>query len=166
MSLCLERKSIRKYKDRKVDDAIIEKLLMSAMQAPSATNQQPWKFLVIKNREILEKLSTVSKGAWPLKEAPLGIITLIKKDIKREMMAPQDMAACTQNILLEATHQGLGGVWIGAFPREERIETIKSIVDIKDDATPFSMIALGYPEEDENQSVKLRYDPNRVQVIE
>ncbi len=165
MSLCLKRKSVRRYEDKPVKDAQIEKMLMSAMQAPSAVNQQPWKFLIIKNRKRLEELSAISKGAWPLKEAPLGILTLIKSDIKRDMMVPQDMAAATQNILLEATNQGLGAVWIGVFPLEDRMQAVKEILDLDDDVRPFSLIAVGHPGEDAHK-IDYRYDPKRVQVIE
>ncbi len=166
MSLTLKRKSIRKFLDSKVSEGEIEKLLMSAMQAPSATNQQPWEFVVVKNRDILAKLSKVSKGAWPLKEAPLGIITLMREDCNRPVMAPQDMAAATQNILLQATELGMGGVWIGVYPREERIKEVREIAEIKEGLIPFSMVALGYPEDTGISSIKYRYDPSRVKVIE
>lgn len=165
MSLCMERKSIRRFLPKAVEDDTIEKLLTSAMQAPSATNQQPWAFVVIKNKEILAKLSQVSKGAWPLKEAPLGILTLIKKDCKHPVMAPQDMSAATQNILLEATHQGLGGVWIGVHPREERIENIQNMLVLPKEHEPFSLIALGYPAEDD-KNIKVRYDATRIKVLD
>ncbi len=163
MSLCMQRKSIRRYEKTPVNDDMIEALLRSAMQAPSAVNQQPWRFIVIKNKDLLEKLSTVSKGAWPLKEAPVGILTVFKDDFKRKEMVPQDMAAATQNILLEATNQGLGAVWIGVFPREERMANIKDLLNLEKDE-PFSLIAIGHPAED--QTVKPRFDSARIQVIE
>ena len=121
-SLVMKRKSIRRYKPRTVEPSKVDRLLRSAMQAPSATNQQPWEFKVIRNRETLKALSKVSKGAWPLKEAPLGVITLMRETGRKSDMRPQDMGACMQNLLLEATYQGLGAVWIGVYPLEDRIE--------------------------------------------
>ncbi len=165
MSLPLQRKSIRKFIPAKIQDETIERLMMSAMQAPSATNQQPWAFIVIKNKDILKKLSQVSKGAWPLKDAPLGILTLMKENVNRPMMAPQDLSAATQNILLEATHMNLGGVWIGVYPREERIGAIKDIIDIDEGFTPFSLIALGYPDDSVSTHVNYRYDSSKYKVI-
>ncbi len=165
MSLCLQRTSVRKFLQSKITDEVVERLMMSAMQAPSATNQQPWYFIVIKNRELLERLSGISKGAWPLKEAPLGILTLYDENVKRPMMIPQDMAASTQNILLEATHQGLGSVWIGVYPREERMKEVSEIVTHDSSLKPFSLIALGYPQSS-NQRVNYRYDTSRYTVIE
>lgn len=163
MRLCLERKSVRHYQDKEVSDELIEKLLESAMQAPSARNQQPWEFAVVRNRELLDKLSTISTGASPLKRSPIGILTFMRKEIGAPQMAPQDMAAATQNILLEATLQGLGAVWIGVYPLEERIEKVYEIIKYKDHLTPFSLIAIGYPLE-ESHVTQLRYDPSRITV--
>ena len=165
MSLCMQRKSVRRFLPAKVSDETIEKLLMSAMQAPTAVNQQPWAFVVIKNKAILAQLSQVSKGAWPLKEAPLAILTLLKKDCKNPVMAPQDMSAATQNILLEATHQNLGGVWIGVHPRKERIENIQNMLELPENHEPFSLIALGYPGED-HRKISIRYDKSRIKVLD
>ncbi len=165
MSLPLQRKSIRKFIPAEIQDETIERLMMSAMQAPSATNQQPWAFIVIKNKTILEKLSQISKGAWPLKDAPLGILTLMKENVNRPLMAPQDLAASTQNLLLEATHMNLGAVWIGVYPKEERIGAIKDIIDIDEGLTPFSLVALGYPDDSVSLHVNYRFDPSKYKVI-
>ena len=165
MRLCMQRKSIRKYIDKEVPDAAIQALMESAMQAPSARNQQPWDFIVIKNRSLLKKLSQVSRGAWPLAGAPLGILTLMRDDSPADHMLPQDLAAATHNILLEATYQGLGAVWIGVYPLEERLENLKTLIDIPDGKTPFSMIAVGYPDEP-TEVTNIRYDASRVTVIE
>jgi len=164
MSICLERRSIRNFLDTKISDDIIESILTSAMQAPSAKNQQPWEFIVIKNRDVLDQLSTISNGARHLKKAPLAIITLMKKTEASPQMRPVDMAACTQNILLEATHHNVGSLWIGVYPLKERIENILKIIDVDHHLTPFSIVALGYTKDSIKQTV-LRYDKNRVKVI-
>ena len=165
MSLCLKRKSIRKFKNTPVPNTLIDTLLTSAMQAPSARNQQPWEFIVIKNKEILTKLSKVSTGARHLEHAPLGILTVMRNETPASHMRPQDMAAATQNILLEATNQGLGSLWIGVYPLEERLDKIKTIISVPDHLTPFSMIAIGYPDQ-ETEVTNLRFDKSRVMVIE
>ena len=164
MSLCMQRRSIRKYTMKPIEDEKIVALLTSAMQAPSARNQQPWEFIVVKNKEVLKKLSEVSRGAHMLAQAPLAILTLFKDDVLAPHMRPQDLSAATLNILLEATHQGLGAVWIGVYPLEERIEKLKEIVDIRADLTPFSLIAIGYPDED-TAIKQVRYDATRVKEI-
>jgi nitroreductase len=161
MSLCLKRKSIRDYKPDSIEDAKITALLKSAMQAPSAVNQQPWEFYVITNRNLLDKLGDISTGSRHLKKAPLAILTLINQHCKRPEMAPTDCAAATQNILLEAVNQNLGAVWIGVHPREERIDAIRHIIDLPTHLSPFSLIAIGVP----NQSTKVtdfRYDTAKI----
>ena len=164
MSLCMERRSVRKYDLKTVEDEKIKALLTSAMQAPSARNQQPWEFIVIKNKALLTKLSQVSRGAHMLAQAPLCILTCFKEDVLAPHMRPLDLAAATQNILLEATYQGLGAVWIGIYPLEERVENIKKIIDIPSHLTPFSLIAIGYPDE-ETDIKNVRYDQTRVHEI-
>mgnify|MGYP000683356815 CR=1 FL=1 len=161
-SLPMQRKSIRRYKDEEVELSLVKTLLRSAMQAPSAINQQPWEFMVIRNRATLEALSNVSNGAWPLREAPIGIITMMRETGRKNDMRPQDMGACMENLLLEATHQGLGGVWIGAYPLEDRMDKIREIADLPSHLTPFSMVAIGYPAEGEDTTVKERFDESRI----
>ncbi|MFW6284871.1 MAG: nitroreductase family protein [Bacillota bacterium] len=161
-SLCMKRKSIRRFKNDAISPELVTTLLRSAMQAPSAVNQQPWEFMVIRDKALLEELSQVSNGAWPLKGAPLGIVTMMRESGRKNNMRPQDMGASMQNLLLEATHQGLGGVWIGVYPLEDRMAKVRSIADVPDHLTPFSMVAIGYPAEGEDTAVKERYDASRV----
>ncbi|MFW5892921.1 MAG: nitroreductase family protein [Bacillota bacterium] len=165
-SLCMKRKSIRRFKKDEVKPELVTTLLRSAMQAPSAVNQQPWEFMVIRNQALLEELSQVSKGAWPLKGAPLGIVTMMRETGRKNDMRPQDMGACMQNLLLEATNQGLGGVWIGVYPLEDRMEKVRTLAGVPDPLIPFSMVAIGYPAEGEDTAVKERYDASRVHTRE
>jgi nitroreductase len=159
MSLMMERYSVRNFKPDNVKEEDIKTMLTSAMQAPSAVNQQPWEFVVIDDREVLKQLSTVSGGAWMLEHAPL-CITVIMKDTEKSMrMRPQDCAAAVQNILLEAVNLGLGAVWIGVYPVPERVNKITEILHLKD-RTPFANIAIGYPAK--TKEVTVRYDESRI----
>lgn len=159
MSLMMERYSVRSYKPDKVKEEDIKTMLRSAMQAPSAVNQQPWEFVIVDDRELLNQLSTVSRGAWMLENAPLCITVLMTETDKSMKMRPQDCAAAVQNILLEAVNLGLGAVWIGVYPIPERVEKITKILNIKG-KTPFANIAIGYP--DKTKEVTVRYDESRV----
>ncbi len=165
MSLILSRKSIRKFTTEGVDQTSIDAMLTAAMQAPSARNQQPWEFIVIKNKPMIDQLSEVSNGAKPLKSAPLAIMPVIKKDAPAPHMCPQDLAAATQNILLTATELNLGAVWIGVFPLEDRIQKVREIIDLPSHLTPFCMIAIGHPDQS-TEVTKLRYDASRITVVE
>ena len=103
------RRSVRSYLDKPVEKEKVELLLRAAMQAPSARNQQPWHFVVVDDPETLRAIATVSRNMQMLNEAPLAILVLIdKENLTAPLMAPQDAAAATQNILLKAVDLGLG----------------------------------------------------------
>ncbi len=160
MSLLLKRKSIRSYTNQEVTDEVIDTLLVSAMQAPSACNQQPWEFIVIDDLDTLEKLSTISKGAWMLKDVTKAIAVIMTDTTSSPSMRAQDCAAATQNILLEATNQNLGACWIGIHPKEDRQPIANEMLNVPKGKDVFSLISLGYPKEEKD--VKLRFDPSRV----
>lgn len=160
MSLIVNRKSIRKYTNQKIEKEKITELLKAGMQAPSAKNQQPWKFIIVDNREILDELSLTSTGSWMLKTATLAIIPIILPAEKAPHFAVQDLSAATENILLEATNLGLGSVWIGIYPLEERVNHVEKVLKITGEVHPFSIIALGYPL-DEKETIS-RYDESRI----
>jgi len=160
MSLLLERKSIRNFTDKPIEKELIDKMLKAAMQAPSAHNQQPWEFIVVDDRELLDELSHASPGAWMLKTVNVAIVPLILPTELSPHFSMQDLSAATENILLEATNLGIGSVWIGVYPLKERVSHIEKVLNIKGDIHPFSMIALGY--EEGNREIKLRYNESRV----
>ncbi len=157
------RRSIRKYTNDKVEIEKIEKMIKAGMQAPSAGNQQPWEFIVIREEKMLKKLSNVSEYANFLADAPLAIVMLINDDnLKFVECVEQDMGACAQNILLEAVHLGLGGVWLGVKPEEERMNFISDIFDLPNNIKPFSILSIGYPKDESANKFIDRYDSSRV----
>ena len=161
MSLIFKRKSVRKYRDERVPDELIENLLKAAMQAPSACNAQPWEFIVVSKKEDKEAISKMHKFATPAREASHLIITLGNlNESKVHGMIEQDLGACNENILLQATHEGLGAVWLGFHPIEDRVLKLKEYLNIPDYCIPFSVICVGWPES--VGEVKLRYDKSKV----
>lgn len=160
MSVMMRRNSVRDFLDKPVEKDLITTLLESGMQAPNANNQQPWEFIVIDDKSIINELSKTSAGSRPLNSAPLCIIPMIKPGDKSPLFNIQDLSAATVNILLEATNQGLGGVWIGVYPDPVRYKYIEKVLNITGDIHPFCMLAIGYP-----KSVKAiikRYDESKV----
>ena len=148
MKEIFERRSIRKYSGKPVSDEDIEKLLKAAMAAPSAGNQQPWEFVVIKDRNIMSAVTEVHPYSSMLKESELAIVVCADLDKERHQgYWPQDCAAATENILLEAQHLGLGAVWLGVYPREDRVEGIKKLLELPENIIPLSIIPVGYPAE-------------------
>ena len=160
----LTRRSIRKFTDKKVPKEIIDELLKAAMQAPSAGNNQPWEFIVIDDRKLLVKVPEFHPYSKMLKEAPLAI--LICAHVKTEKYCDywvQDCSAATQNLLLAAHAKGLGAVWLGIYPIQERVAGIQELVDLPADIVPLSLIAIGYPAEkkepaDRFKKEKVRYN--------
>jgi nitroreductase len=156
-----KRRSIRKYQDRPIQDDIIETLLRAAMQAPSARNLQPWEFIVIRDRETLGRIPDYHPYSSMVPEA--GAAVLVCGNTVRQVdpgYIAQDCSAAVENLLLEAVNQGLGAVWLGVFPRKERIDGMVELFDLPPHIIPVALVSLGYPAED--PGFQDRYDPEKV----
>ena len=164
MNSIFHRVSIRKYMDKAVEEEKIEKILRAAFAAPSAQNQQPWEFYVVTKKELIEKLSGVSPYSGCLSGAPLAIVSCYYTNSIVPRYAQIDLSAATENILLEADELGLGAVWLGIAPVEERMNKVREILDIPEELTAFSIVAVGYPAESRAQ--KDRFKPERVHIIQ
>ncbi len=157
----LTRRSIRKYTNKSIPDEVIKELLEAGVSAPSAGNQQPWQFIIIDNREVLDEASQVLPNGKLLKDANKAI--LVCGDLNLETHKgywPIDCSAATQNILLAAHAKGLGACWLGIYPREERVENLKKLFKTPEHIIPFSVISLGFPDE-ESKKVD-RYDDSKI----
>lgn len=164
MDIIFKRRSYRKFLDKLVEDEKIERLLRAGMQAPSACNQKPWEFIVVTNKELLNKLSEATPYSMCVKNSNCAIVPCYRKnELKSKEYVICDMSACVENILLESTYLGLGGVWIGGAPNEDRINHIKKILDIKDCLVPFCIIPIGYYME--NKEVEDRYEESRIHYL-
>jgi nitroreductase len=164
MEAILTRRSIRKYTAEAVPDEWIKDLLQAAMSAPSAGNQQDWHFVVVRNRQMLDDMARVHSHA-PLTGAPLAI--LVCGDLQRESHKGfwvQDCAAATQNLLLAAHAKGLGAVWCGCYPREERAAGLGKVLGLPEHVMPLALVVIGYPAEHKDRQD--RYDPAKVTVID
>ena len=157
----LSRRSIRKYTTKSVSKELIKNLLEAAMSAPSAGNQQPWHFIVIIDTKILIDIPTFHNHADMLKEAALGILVCCDKDLeKHKGMGIQDCSAATENILIAVQAKGLGAVWLGVYPRKERIDGLRKLLNIPEHIIPFSLISIGYPAEEKPRAN--RYNESRI----
>ena len=158
------RVSIRKYQDRPVEKETTEAMLRAAMQAPSAANQQPWEFYVVTNKEKLKALSGVSPYAGMTKNAPAAIVSVYRKDCAIPAYAQIDLSIAMENLWLETDAQGLGGVWLGIAPQEERMKAVEEILDLPDTVRAFAIFPYGYPAEERKQQD--RFDPERIHYVE
>ncbi len=163
MSILFERVSIRKFEEREVEQEKIESLLRAAMAAPSARNQQPWEFYVVKDAVVRGKLSEASEFATPAKNAPLAIVACYRKESKSPVYSLVDMGAAVENLLLRATELGLGACWIGVAPRPDRMEIVGNVLQLPDHLAAFATIAVGYPAEERKQQD--RFDETRIHYL-
>ncbi|WP_313071593.1 nitroreductase family protein [Lacrimispora sp.] len=162
MKEIFNRRSIRKFTDQAVESEKIDKILRAAMQAPSAINEQPWEFIVVQDKEQLSKLSLTSPYAKPAADSSVTIVVLGNaNELKVAAGLDEDLGAATQNILLESVHLGLGAVWLGVATSDEVKENVRKFFDLPDHIKPYSMIAIGYPDGQENKFVD-RYKAERV----
>ncbi len=161
MKAILERRSIRKYREKSVSDEIIRELLKAGMYAPSAGNQQPWDFIVVKNKESLNNIPEFHPYSNMIKEVNVAIIVcgnLEKENIKDFWV--QDCSAATQNILLAAHSMDLGAVWLGVYPDDDRVKGVREMFNLPNHIIPLSIIPVGYPAE--NKSIPDRYKEDSV----
>ena len=139
-----KRRSIRKYTDKEISDEDMKKILKAGMNAPSAHNLKPYDLIVIKNKETLAKLADTCIYSKMLNEANAAIAVCSKADNKETPHWQADCGAVTENILLEATHLGIGSCWIGEYPNIEKCKKVKQILRIPNNYKVFATIALGY----------------------
>jgi nitroreductase len=155
----MTRRSIRRFTADPVNDQIRKKLLESAMQAPSANNLQPWQFVLIDERDLLNKITRFHPYASMLNHAPLAITVCGDLGIEKNTgYLALNCAAATENILLAAHSIGLGAVWLGIFPREERMSKLKDLLKLPDPIIPVSLVAIGYPAEEKRVENRFRQD--------
>ena len=164
MESIYSRVSIRKYQDRPVEKEKTEAILRAAMQAPSAGNQQPWEFYVVTNKAKLAALSKVSPYAGMTKNAPVAIVAVYRKKCAMPEYAQNDLSIAMENLWLETDAQGLGGVWLGIAPLEERMRAVEEILSIPDTMRAFAIFPYGYPAEERKQ--QNRFDESRIHYVE
>ncbi|MBR1616527.1 nitroreductase family protein [bacterium] len=144
----LTRMSTRHYiEGKKLTEKQFELLFKAAMSAPTARNTQPWEFIRVENKDTLNKIADSISSSQMLRTASGAIVVLGNLDKTPNMTEfwSQDTSAATQNILLEAHNLGLGAVWIGVYPIEERVKSIREIFNLPDNVIPLCVISIGYP---------------------
>ncbi len=155
------RRSIRKYTGQPVSDETIDILLRAAMSAPSARNEQPWEFIVIRDRAVLQQFPQFHPFAKHVPDAPVAIV--ICGNTKLEAQAglwALDCSNATMNILLAAHSMGLGAVWTTLYPYEQRMTGVKRLLNIPDHIIPLAVVPIGYPAE--KKGWEDRFNPSRI----
>ncbi|MEO0072655.1 MAG: nitroreductase family protein [candidate division WOR-3 bacterium] len=144
-----KRRSIRAYKPDQIPDEVLARILEAARLAPSAKNIQPWKFIVIKDQQLKEKLVAACRNQTFIAQAPVVICAVALKNIAFGRMGgywnsyPVDVAIALEHIVLAAANEGLGTCWIGAYDEQ----AVKELLKIPDNVQVIALTPLGYPEE-------------------
>ena len=162
MDIIFDRRSVRKYTEQKIEAEKVDRMLRAAMQAPSATNQQPWEFLVIDDKKTIVKLSEFSPYAKMLPGAPLAMVILEKQGMRAPLFTEQDLGAAVQNLMLQAVEDGLGSVWMGVGRETERETFLTEMFNLPETVKPFAVLAIGYPSDENANKFVDRYDETRV----
>jgi len=161
----LSRRSIRKYTAEPVTDDEVRALLEAAMSAPSAMATDPWRFIVLRDRASLAALANLLPFGRMLNEAPLGIIVcgdLAHAHRQELSYLLQDCSAAVENLLLAANLLGLGAVWLGVHPNEDRITGIRARFGVPQQVLPIAALAIGRP--DEHPAPRTRYKDSSVHI--
>jgi nitroreductase len=142
-----QRRSVRAYKDRAVEDEKLKKVLDAARLAPSASNRQEWKFVVVRDKNTREKLSRAALGQTFVAQAPV-VIVACATEAERVMACGQsaytvDVSIACAYMTLQACELGLGTCWLGAFHEYE----VKDILKIPSQIRVVTMMPLGYPDQ-------------------
>ncbi len=147
-ALCaiFNRRSIRHYRKENIPRDAIETLLRAAMAAPSAGNQQPWHFIVIDDRNILDQVPAIHPHSNMILEAPVAVLVCGDPTLeKHKGYWVQDCSAAVENLLIEVQVLGFGAVWLGVYPREDRVDGLRRLLGIPEHVIPFALVPIGYP---------------------
>lgn len=157
------RRSIRSFVPGEVDEATVMKLLEAAMAAPSARAHDPWRFVVVQNREMLNAMAGVLPYGRMLANAAAGILVCGDPEAAFDRQFSymlQDCSAAIQNVLVGAHMLGLGTCWIGLHPREDRMTAMRELLAVPEELIPLAVIAIGHP--GEKKQARTRYKPESV----
>jgi len=160
----LTRTSVRKFEARKVEPGKVDTLLRAAMAAPTAVNKQPWHFVVVDDPQVLSALADEGGRGDMLRNAPLAIVVCgdMGKALngKAQEYWIQDCSAATENLLLAAHAMGLGAVWTGQWPMDNRYTRVQRTLGMPESIVPLCIVIVGYPAE--NPTPKDKWKPENV----
>lgn len=145
----LSRTSIRTFTDQPVSDDLKSAVLHAGMAAPSGVNKQPWEFILIDDKDVLNALADTLPYAKMTAKAPMAIAVCGNSDRfldgEDSTLWVQDLSAASENILLAAHSLGLGAVWTCLYPHKDRMDAAGNILKLSEGIIPFSLIPVGYP---------------------
>lgn len=141
-----QRHSVRAYTQAPVSEDTVTEILRYAMMAPSAANEQPWEFIVIREKKQLEQIGSINHYASFAAKAPVAILLCLNEQKEKiKGMGILDMGICAENLMLAATGMGLGSVFTGIYPEQDRMDGFAKLCKLPDYVKAIGLIVLGYP---------------------
>jgi len=157
----LGRRSIRKFTGETVPDGDVKKLLEAAMAAPSACNQQPWHFVVIRSRDTFNGIMRIQPYTKMLEKASLAVVVCADPELQTcPGFWVQDCSAATENLLLAVHAMGYGATWCGVYPSDDVVWKMRELLGLPKQVYPLCVVAVGVP--DEEKQPANRYNEERV----
>lgn len=139
-----ERRSIRHFLDAPIDRKVLLEALKAASWAPSGLNNQPWRFALVWDEQLRDKLAGLTRYAAILRAAPVLVLAFLDQDSSYDYVKDcQAMGACLQNLLLAVHDQGLGAVWIGEILKNK--EVVRKALDLPERLELMAVVAVGHP---------------------
>lgn len=146
MNVIKTRRSIRDFSGEPVSDKDIQTILEAAMFAPSAANEQPWDFIVIQDTNTLNKVGAINHYASYAKDAPVSILVCLNEDKEKiKGMGIIDVSMSAQNLMLAARDLGLGSVFTGIYPMQDRMKAFQELVGLPTNVLPIGLVVIGHP---------------------
>lgn len=159
-----KRRSIRKFTEEPVEDALLEQLLRAAMAAPSAMNLKPWRYVVVRDPARLERLRKIMPFGKMNANTAISVCGDLRsgRRIVSENFWQQDCSAATENLLIAASALGLGAVWCGVTPLARLQKAVSAVLELPDRVIPLNVVMLGYPAEE--KAARTQFDPALVSL--
>jgi nitroreductase len=147
------RRSIRRFDSSKVDEKDIQEILEAGIWAPSGLNNQPWRFVIVQDPVVMEKMAEQTKSGRIILDAPVCIAVFLDNETSYDRVKDiQSVGACLQNILLAIHHLGLGGVWLGEILKNRK--QVESLLKVPENCELMAVVAFGHPAESKKQGTR------------
>lgn len=162
----MTRASVRNYKPEPVNDSIVTTVLKTGMAAPTAANQQAWHFVVVTDQALKDSITDAFQWTKMVRGCAFAVVVcgdmtrLFDGDRENGGFWVQDCSAASENMLLAAHALGLGGVWCGIYPEEDRMARLSEILGLPSNLRPLNILSFGYPADP--VAPKDKWDPEKV----
>ncbi|MFH2110612.1 MAG: nitroreductase family protein [Candidatus Bathyarchaeota archaeon] len=159
MKAILGRRSIRKFTGETVPDEDVNRFLEAAMAAPSACNQQPWHYVVVRSRETFKRIMEAQPYTRMLEKASVAVVVCADPELQTcPGFWVQDCSAATENLLLAVHALGYGATWCGLYPNDDVVWKVREMLGLPKQVHPLCVVAIGVPDEEKPPANRYRQD--------